>query len=113
MRGMEHLPYEERLRELGQFCLEKRRLRGDLIDAYKYLMGRSQVDGTKLFLIVHRDRTSGQQAKTGTREFLSEHEEELLHCESDRALEQAVHRGCGVFSGSMQNTPKCFLVQPM
>ncbi|TRZ22527.1 hypothetical protein HGM15179_004573 [Zosterops borbonicus] len=37
IKGMEHIYYEKRWRELGLFTLEKSRLQGDLILAFQYL----------------------------------------------------------------------------
>jgi len=81
--GLKHLPYERRLRDLGLFSLEKRRLRGDLTSAYKYLKARCQEDGARLFPVPPKNSTR-----------------------YDRALEHDAQRGCGVsFCGGIQNLP--------
>ncbi|KFV19839.1 hypothetical protein N340_04345, partial [Tauraco erythrolophus] len=57
IQALEHLCYKDRLRELGLFSLEKRRLWGDLIAAFQYLKGTYRKAGEGLFTRVSTDRT--------------------------------------------------------
>jgi len=63
IRGTEHLSYEDRLRELGLFSLEKRRLWGGLTAAFQYLKRLYKKDGDKPFSRACCDRPRGNGFK--------------------------------------------------
>jgi len=67
IRRLEHLSCEDRLRELGLFSLEERRLWADLIVAFQCLKGASEKAGEGLFTRACSDRTrrNGFKLKEG------------------------------------------------
>ncbi|GAB0180132.1 hypothetical protein GRJ2_000478500 [Grus japonensis] len=63
IRGLKHLSYEDRLRELGLFSLEKRRLQEDLIATFQYLKGTYRKAGEGVLTRAWSDRTRGNGFK--------------------------------------------------
>ena len=52
IRGLEAMPYEEGLKELGLFSTEQRRLRRDMIALFKYLKSSHTEEGQDLFSVI-------------------------------------------------------------
>jgi len=63
VRGLEHLFYEERLRQLGLFSLGKKRLWGDFIIAFQYLKGAYKKYRERLLTKACSDMTRGNSFK--------------------------------------------------
>lgn len=70
------------MQELSLFNLEKRKMREDLINEYKYLKDICQEYGIKLFLVVPSDRMRNTDYKV-KQEILPQHEEELIYIEEE------------------------------
>lgn len=70
VKGWEHLPYADWLRELGLFNMQKRRLRGNIINAHT-MCGEND-GGSRAF------RVKGQKAQDETWEILFKLKKSLL-----------------------------------
>lgn len=101
MKGLEHTFFEEVLRELDHFSLEKRRLWRDLFSVFKYVKdnGWDQVLSCDA-----QWQNKRQQAQSETQEVPSQHESEILYFERGRAWEQAVRGDCG--TPSLEKLPQ-------
>jgi len=94
-RGLEHLSCEERLRELGLFSLEKRRLGGDLTAAFQYLKGAYKKDGDKFFSRACCNRTRGNGFKVKEGRFRLAIKEKFFYDKGGETLAQVAQRGSG------------------
>ncbi|KAJ7416735.1 hypothetical protein WISP_69232 [Willisornis vidua] len=90
VKGFEVKLYEEQLRSLGLFSLEKRRLRIDLIAVSSFLVRGREEAGTDVFFVVTSDMSQGIGLKLCQGRFSLDIRKKVLHPEGVWALEQAL-----------------------
>jgi len=62
-RSLKEFPYEVRLKKLGLWSLEDRRIRADLIEVFKIIHGLSTVNFSTFFEYTTHERTRGHPLK--------------------------------------------------
>ena len=87
--------YEDRLEILGLISLEKRRLRGDLIEVFKILTDRENVDKHQFFTPSTSSHLRGQY-ETVEATINSTSTPAFVQSEGDRCMEQIAKQRCYV-----------------
>ena len=94
-----NLSYEDRLREVGLFSLEKRRLQEDQIVASQDINGGCKKEGDRLFSRVSCKRTRGNGLKLKGGRFMLE---KIFYSKGGEAMEQTQRGGRCLIPGDTQ-----------
>ena len=93
IQRMEHLSYEDRLRGLGLFSLENRRLMGRLNSGLSVIKGGYKKERDRFFGRVYCDRSRGNGFKLKGGRFTLDISQRFFLNKSDEALVQDIQRG--------------------
>lgn len=79
VKGLEYTSYEERLRWLELFSLEKRNIQGHIIEAFHFLKRSYKKDKETLFTITCSDKTRHDSFKFVRKSIQIERKEEIFY----------------------------------